>query len=310
MNSKKARNSFLLLLTALIWGVAFVAQSAGGDAIGPYTFNAIRSFLGALILVPVVIFLDKAGLSSKKPATKEDTKSLIIGGVSCGIILSLASNIQQLGLYLGASAGKAGFLTACYILLVPILGLFLKKKCGWNIWVGVVITLAGLYLLCMNGSSPFKLADGLLLLCALLFSIHILIVDHFSPLADGVRLSLIQFLVCGIITSVPMIFVDMGFSAGAFAEWSSALVSWDAWIPLLYAGFLSSGVAYTLQIVGQEGLNPTIASLLMSMESVFSVIAGWLLLGEKMGFKELSGCVLIFAAIVLAQIPVEKIQKH
>lgn len=310
MNSKKIRNSFLLLLAALIWGIAFVAQSAGGDAVGPYTFNCIRSILGAMILVPVIIVLDKLGLSTKKPVTRKDKKNLIIGGTACGIILCFATNMQQMGLYFGASAGKAGFLTACYILLVPILGLFLKKKCGWNIWVGVCITLVGLYLLCMNGSAPFKLADGLLLICALLFSFHILTIDHFSPLTDGVRISCIQFLVCGMLTAIPMFFVDMEHSIAGIAKCMPALISWDAWIPLLYAGFLSSGVAYTLQIVGQEGLNPTVASLLMSMESVFSVIAGWLLLGEKMGLKELLGCVLIFSAIVLAQIPVGHTKKN
>ena len=306
MNSKKLRNSFLLLLTALIWGIAFVAQSAGGDAVGPYTFNCIRSILGALILIPVIILMDKTGLTYRKPATKKEWKTLIIGGISCGVALCLASNVQQLGLYFGASAGKAGFLTACYILIVPILGLFFKKICGWNIWAGVALSLVGLYLLCMNGSLTFQLADSLLLLCAFIFSIHILIIDYFSPLVDGVRMSLIQFLVCGILTAIPMFFVDMKHSMRGVVKLASSLASWDAWIPILYAGFLSCGVAYTLQIVGQKGLNPTVASLLMSMESVFSVIAGWVILGETMGLKELMGCGLIFIAIVLAQIPVKQ----
>ncbi|MFQ9514482.1 MAG: DMT family transporter [Eubacterium sp.] len=303
MSSKKLRHSFLLLLTALIWGIAFVAQSSGGDAVGPYTFNCIRSFLGAIILLPVIIVLDKSGLTYRKPSTEKEKKTLITGGICCGTALCLASNVQQLGLYFGASAGKAGFLTACYILLVPILGLFFKKKCGWNIWIGVALSLAGLYLLCMNGSTVFHFSDILLLLCAFIFSVHILIVDHFSPLVDGVRMSLIQFLVCGILTAIPMFLIDMGHSIDGIIKWAPALASWNAWIPILYAGFLSCGVAYTLQIVGQEGLNPTVASLLMSMESVFSVIAGWLLLGETMGLKELWGCALIFVAIVLAQIP-------
>lgn len=304
MSSRKLTHSLLLILTALIWGIAFVAQSEGGDAVGPYSFNCIRSIMGAIILIPVIKILDKTGLSDRKPVTKKDKKTLLIGGICCGVALCIASNIQQLGLYFGASAGKAGFLTACYILIVPILGLFLRKKCGWNIWAGVGITLIGLYLLCMNGGTSFKFADALLLLCALGFSFHILIIDHFSPLVDGVRMSCIQFFVCGILTAIPMFIVDMKHSIAGIIEWAPALTTIDAWIPLLYAGIFSCGVAYTLQIVGQEGLNPTVASLLMSLESVFSVLAGWIILGETMGAREITGCVLIFAAIVLAQIPI------
>ena len=304
MSSKKLTHSLLLLLTALIWGIAFVAQSEGGDAIGPYSFNCIRSIMGGIILVPVIKILDKTGVSDRKPITKKDKNILLAGGIACGVALCIASNIQQLGLFFGASAGKAGFLTACYILIVPILGIFLKKKCGFNIWIGVVITLIGLYLLCMNGSSSFKFADMLLLLCALAFSIHILIVDHFSPLVDGVRMSCIQFFVCGILTAIPMFIVDMKHSIVGIMKWAPTLASFDAWIPLIYAGIFSCGVAYTLQIVGQEGLNPTVASLLMSLESVFAVLAGWILLGETMGVREIAGCLLIFVAIVLAQVPV------
>lgn len=302
MKSKQLSHSLLLLLTAVIWGVAFVAQSTGGDLIGPYSFNCIRSLIGALFLIPVVFFLDKTGLTSKKPETKQDKKTLLIGGICCGVIMFVATNIQQLGLYYGASAGKAGFLTACYILLVPIFGMFLKKKCGWNIWIGVVIALAGLYLLCMKGSFSLTLPDILVLCCAIAFAMHILVVDHFSPLVDGVRMSCIQFFVCGILTLIPMFFVDMGASLDGIAQWAYPFTRMDTWISILYAGVLSSGVAYTLQIVGQDGLNPTIASLIMSLESVFAVIAGWLILGQSMGSRELLGCGLIFVAIILAQL--------
>lgn len=302
MKSKQLSHSLLLLLTAVIWGVAFVAQSTGGDLIGPYSFNCIRSFIGSFVLIPVIFFLDKAGLTNKKPKTKQDKKTLLIGGVACGVIMFVASNIQQLGLYYGASAGKAGFLTACYILLVPIFGLFLKKKCGWNIWIGVVIALVGLYLLCMEGSFSLTLPDTLVLCCAVAFAFHILTVDHFSPLVDGVRMSCIQFFVCGILTAIPMFLVDMGGSFTDISQWAYPFTRLDSWIPLLYAGVLSCGVAYTLQIVGQEGINPTIASLLMSLESVFAVIAGWIILDQTMGVRELSGCGLIFVAIILAQV--------
>lgn len=306
MSSKKLTHSLLLLLTALIWGIAFVAQSEGGDVVGPYTFNCLRCLIGAIVLLPAIKILDKANLTSNKPVTKADKKLLMIGGICCGVVICIASNLQQMGIYLGASAGKAGFLTACYILIVPVLGLFMKKKCGWNIWIGVLITLIGLYMLCMKDNSAFNLADLLVLACAFCFALHILIIDHFSPLVDGVRMSCIQFFICGIITAIPMFVVDMKCSLSGFYTLAQAFSNIDPWIPLLYAGIFSCGVAYTLQIVGQSGLNPTVASLLMSLESVFSVIAGWIILGEKMGTSEILGCCLIFAAIILAQIPIKK----
>lgn len=306
MKTLKLRNSFLLIITAFIWGTAFVAQREGGNAVGPYTFNCIRSIIGALVLIPVIFLLDKLGMTKKKCKTREDKKTLFFGGTACGVALCLASNIQQLGLYFGTPAGKAGFLTACYILLVPILGLFLKKKCGWNIWAGVAITLIGLYFLCMNGSMSLQFSDTLLMLCAVIFAIHILVIDHFTPLVDGVRMSCIQFFVCGILTAIPMFLSDMNHSLSEIRTWASALSSFDAWIPILYAGIFSCGVAYTLQIVGQEGLNPTVASLIMSLESVFSVIAGWILLGETLGLREQIGCAMIFIAIILAQLPIRQ----
>lgn len=303
MKSVQLRHSLLLVLAAFIWGVAFVAQSTGGDIVGPYSFNSVRMLIGGCVLMPVIAFIDRVKPSPRKPESREDWKLLLKGGIACGSVLFVASSLQQVALYLGSGAGKAGFLTACYILLVPILGLFLKKKCGINVWIGVLLTLTGLYLLCMNGSLSLQLSDVLLLLCALCFAVQILLVDHFSPLVDGVRLSSIQFLTCGIIGIVPMVISEMKpWMAGGLNAWAGSFAGWDVWIPLLYAACLSSGVAYTLQIVGQEGLNPTVASLLMSLESVFSVLAGWVILKETMSGKELMGCVLIFGAIILAQI--------
>lgn len=299
----KRKNAIILTLTALIWGVAFVAQSEGGDAVGAYSFNCIRSFIGSFALIPAIMLLDKMGFCHK-PSGREDKRNLIVGGICCGVVLFLASNLQQLGINMGAGAGKAGFLTACYIILVPILGIFLKKKCGINIWIGVALTVAGLYLLCIEGPFVLKIADILVMLCALVFAVHILVIDHFSPLVDGVRMSCIQFFVSGVLTLIPMIFVDMKPFSGGFATWSQPFAQPEAWITILYGGLLSCGVAYTLQIVGQDGANPTIASLIMSLESVFAVLAGWLLLGERLSFKALCGCGLIFAAIVIAQLPV------
>ena len=308
--SKTKRNSILLVITALIWGVAFVAQSEGGDAVGPYTFNGIRSLIGGAVLLPVIVLLDRLGFTSRRPQTKEEKRTLWTGGICCGAILFIASSLQQLGMYLGTPVGKAGFLTSCYIILVPILGLFLKKTCGWNIWAGVAITVVGLYLLCMDGGLYLQLSDLLVFLCAVVFAMHILTVDHFSPLVDGVRMSCIQFWVCGLLSMVPMMVFEMKPLSGGMAAWISGLGTWGAWIAILYAGVMSCGVAYTLQIVGQEDVNPTVASLLMSLESVFSVLAGAVLLQEYLNFRELAGCVLIFAAVILAQLPVSSDKKH
>lgn len=299
MKTIKIRNSILLIITALIWGIAFVAQSEGGSLIGPYSFNCIRQLMGSAVLVPVIMIFGR----SKK---EENKRELITGGVICGIIMFVATNLQQIGLHLGATAGKAGFLTACYILIVPVLGIFFRRKCGINVWIGVVLTLGGLYLLCINGAFRLQLCDALLMLCALCFAFHIMAVDRYSPLVSGVKLSCIQFLVSGILSAIPMYFVDMGHSVSGIKQWAAAMTVLEAWIPLLYAGIMSCGVAYTLQIIGQAGINPTLASLLMSLESVFSALAGWIILGENMSGREIAGCILIFSAIVLAQIPLKK----
>lgn len=301
----KRRNSLLLVLAAFIWGIAFVAQSTGGDAVGPYTFNCIRSVIGSAVLLPVIKLSDRLRWSRRKPENREDRRRLLTGGIACGVALAVASNLQQVGIYLGSPVGKAGFLTACYMLIVPVLGLFLGKKCGWNIWLGIAIAVVGLYLLCIQGDFFIEFSDILLLLCALSFSVQILFVDHYADLVDGVRLACIQFLVCGLLSAVPMIFVDMGLSSSGIPVRLSALANPTAWIPILYAGVLSCGVAYTLQIIGQRGLNPTVASLLMSLESVFSVLAGWILLGEALSGREILGCVLIFGAVVLTQLQIK-----
>lgn len=298
--SLQRRNSAILVFTSFVWGISFVAQSEGGEAIGPLSFNSIRSIIGSLVLMLVIAVFDKIGVLTKKPETKEQKKTLLLGGVLCGVALCIATNLQQLAISLGSPVGKAGFLTACYILLVPILGIFLKRKCGINVWIGVVIAVVGLYLLCIDGEFVIKTPDILLMLCALCFSFHIMIIDHFSPKVDGFRMSCIQFMVTGIITAVPMCIFEID---GDLKGWLGGFAHWDAWIPLLYAAIFSCAVGYTLQIIGQKGLNPTIASLLMSLESVFSVLAGWVLLKQKLSAKELLGCVLIFVAVVLAQLP-------
>ena len=295
----QTRNSLLLLLTALVWGVAFVAQRQGGASAGPYTFNCIRSFLGGLVLLPVIPFLDRY-TTGKKPRSKEERRRLSLGGALCGLILFVASSLQQMGMYYGTTAGKAGFLTACYILLVPVLGIFLRRKCRWNVWVSIPVAVVGLYFLCLTDGLSFQFSDVLVLLCAVCFSVHIMVVDHFSPLVDGVRMACIQFFVCGAWGMIPMIGVEIPRMGPA--AWLQSLGSIDVWIPILYAGFISCGVGYTLQIVGQNGVNPAIASLLMSLESVFSVLAGMVILHETMTGREVLGCVLVFAAVIFAQL--------
>lgn len=297
------RNTLLLFLTAFIWGVAFVAQSVGGEQVGCFTFNGVRSLIGAVVLLPVIAFLDgqkKRELGEKEfQAQKGDFKTLLLGGVCCGVMLCIASNFQQYGISF-TTVGKAGFITALYIIIVPVLGLFMKKKVGAKIWIGVALATAGLYLLCMTSES-FSVSKGdlLVLVCAGFFSLHILIIDHFSPKCDGVRLSCIQFFVCGVIS----------MAAAFLFETPNLTAILSGWLPILYAGVMSCGVAYTLQIIGQKNMDPTVASLILSLESVFSVLAGWGLLNQKLSARELFGCVLMFAAILLAQLP-EKRSKN
>ena len=298
MNRFVIRQSLLLLLTATIWGVAFVSQSVGMDYVGPFTFNAARSLIGAAVLVPCIALLKKIQKKEEGPEEvhkKEDKRTLLRGGICCGVILAVASSFQQFGL-LYTTVGKAGFITAMYVILVPLLGIFAGKKVGLRIGISVVIAVAGLYLLCMTESLRLEAGDILVLLCAVVFSFHIMVIDHFSPLVDGVKMSCIQFLTCGILCGICMFLFE--------APKLSMILA--AWKPVLYAGVMSCGVAYTLQIVGQKGMNPTVASLIMSLESVISVLAGFVLLHEVLSRRELFGCVLMFAAIILAQLPERK----
>ena len=296
---KQLRANALLLLTAMIWGAAFVAQSVGMDYIGPFTFLASRSWLGGIVLLPVIFFREKR--SSKKTdfsaAPAGDRKTLLIGGVCCGVVLFTASILQQIGIQ-ETTAGKAGFITAMYMVLVPIFGLFLKKRVSPRVWAAVVIALVGMYFLCLFGTGESGINRGDLweMACAVGFTFHILVIDHFSPRADGVKMSCIQFFVCAVIATIFMLVLEQ----------PSVQSILDAALPICYAGLLSSGAGYTLQIVAQKDTDPTVASLLMSLESVFSLIFGWILLHEAMEPIELLGCGLIFAAVILVQLPDRK----
>ncbi len=297
---KQMKNNVMLLLTALIWGCAFVAQSVGMDYVGPFTFNCVRSILGGIVLIPVIFLMDrlkrKSGMDAEAMRkVRGDDRTLLTGGICCGVILAVASSLQQFGI-LFTSVGKAGFITAMYIVLVPILGAFVGKKVRPLIVLCVLIAVAGLYFLCMTEQFTLGVGDLFVLLCALVFTVHILVIDHFSPLVDGVRMSAIQFLTAGVVCGVPMLIWESPQPGDILA----------AWMPVLYAGVMSCGVAYTLQILGQKNADPTVASLLLSLESVFSVLAGWVILHQSLNQRELFGCALMFAAIIMAQLPQRK----
>ena len=300
MNTQ-TKNSLLLLLCSFIWGTAFVAQSAG-SGMGAYSFLAGRSWLAVLVLIPTMLVFDavnrrKTGADGR-PKTAEEKKQLAVAGLVCGTFLFAASAAQQTGITLNPSTAKAGFLTAMYVVLVPVFGLFLGRKGSAQLWVSMVVAVLGLYLLCMkNGFTGIESSDWILLSCAVLFSFQIMAVDHFSPRMDGVRLSLAEFLVVSVESTVAAFL----FETPTAAEYAANA------LPILYCGVLSSGVAYTLQILGQRDLNPAIASLIMCLESVFSALGGWLLLHQSLSGREVFGCALIFAAVVLAQLPLEQL---
>lgn len=285
----------MLLLTAFIWGTAFVAQSVGMDYLEPFTFNGVRCLIGAIALLPCIWFFNRGKEKENKVNDENAKRDLIKGGIACGILLFAASSLQQIGLVYTA-AGKAGFITAFYIVLVPVFGIFLHKKIGWKVWTAVAIALAGLYFLCITEAFTIGVGDIYVFLCALIFSVHILVVDHYSPKVDGVKLSCIQFLVAGIV-SIPFMVILESPKMGNMMT---------SWFPLIYAGVFSCGIAYTLQILGQKNVNPAVASLILSLESCFSVLSGWVILGERLLAREKIGCIMMFAAIILAQIPDKK----
>lgn len=290
------RQSLILFMAAAIWGFAFVAQSVGMDYVGPYTFIAARNVVALVVLLPWLAFMERSHGKKGGQQAESDRKSLIFGGICCGICLFGASVLQQVGVQY-TTVGKAGFITAMYLVLVPVFGIFLKKKTGVKVWTAVGLASLGLYLLCIT-KGDFRLQKGDIYIfgCAAVFALHILVVDHFSPLVDGVKLSCVQILTNAVLGTVMMFLKEQPDAADVFA----------AWLPIVYAGALSSGVGYTFQIIGQKGMNPTAASLILSLESVISVLAGWVLLHQTLTMRELAGCALAFAAIILVQLPGKK----
>lgn len=293
MFPQKIRQNVFPLIAALIWGTAFVAQSVSAEYIGAFTFNALRGAIAFLTL----ILVSRAFTAADKrrgtaPPVKTKTKDLIIGGLCCGTLLTVASNLQQMGLSY-TTAGKAGFITALYVVLVPVFGIFLKKRAKLQVWAGVMLAVAGLYLLCIKEDFTVGSGDALVMLCAVVFALHILCIDHFVRKVEGVRLSCVQFLVVAIWSGILMfIFEDPRLD-----------LIMKCIGPILYVGIFSSAIAYTLQILAQRGSDPTVVCILLSLESVFSVVAGVLILGDSMSAREYVGCVIMFAAVILAQLP-------
>ena len=290
------RGVFMLTLCSLIWGTAFIAQSVGAEYLEPLSFNCARSILATIFLFPCFLFFDK--LADKKPSlwgTKDPSsrKKLLRGGIICGLALTIASLFQQLGMTY-TTVGKAGFITSLYIVIVPILGsLAFKSKVNILQWISVLIATVGMYFICINEAFTINKGDMYILICAFCFSIHILCIESVIQGLDGVRLSFIQFAVCSLVNGILMFIFEA-------PSWENLSLAWEA---VAYAGIMSSGVAYTLQIVGQKHVSSVLASMLMSLESVFAMLSGWLLLNQVLTARELWGCLLVFAAIILAQLP-------
>lgn len=291
MNNKSLTANLLLILTAAIWGFAFVAQRVGSQYVGAFTFNGIRFALGALSLIPLIIFLDKRKEKIDESKNQRNFKNTLIPGILVGMILYIGATLQQVGLFY-TTVGNASFITGLYMVFVPIIGIFLKHKIGKNSWVGVILAIIGLYLLSINENFSISYGDFLEVIGAIFWAVHILTIDNFTKRVDPLKLSFIQFATCSILSlTTAFIFEDITMTGI-----SSAL------IPILYGGLLSVGVAYTLQVVAQKNAKPSHAAIILSMESVFGAIGGAILLGETMSGRGYVGCGLILAGILVSQI--------
>lgn len=295
----RLRGNLMLLVTAMIWGAAFVAQDVAGEVMESFSFNTSRMAVATVALLPLVWLTDRRAAHGQgdgmawKTMSASERKTLIVGGICCGTALAFGSFLQQLGLSLGTGAGKAGFITALYIVLVPLAGLFRRQKIGSLVWIAVALSAAGLYFLCIRGGFTIAPSDLVVLLCTGCYTGHILVVDHFSRCTDCVKMSCIQFAATTVICAI-------GAALFEHPTWGQVR---QCLIPILYAGLMSSAVGYTLQILAQRDADPTVASLLMSLESVFAVLSGWILLGDALSLRELLGCGLMMGGIVLAQLP-------
>ena len=295
MNINTLKNDLLLLLTAIIWGFAFTAQRAGMEFLGPFTFNGIRFLIGSISILPLIFLDNKKELIKTSSITQSSTngansKSLFIYGVVGGLLLYLGASLQQIGIVY-TSAGKAGFITGIYVIIVPILGIFFRKKAGWQQWTGAVLSITGLYFLSIKGSLRINKGDVFVLLSAFFWASHVIAISHFSPKVNALKLAFIQYVICGALSLITAFLL----------EYMSWILIMQAWIPILYGSLFSVGIAYTIQIFAQKEANPAHAAIILSLEGVFAVIGGWLILGESLGFKGLLGCSLMLGGMFISQ---------
>ena len=298
MDFKNLKGNLLLILAAFIWGISFVMQDLAAVYLSPFTINGVRSIIGFFALSVLIVFMSKKTGRPIFEKTKKERVDLIVSGVLCGVFLCIATNFQQFGIESypasAAASGRTGFITALYVIIVPIMQVFFKKRVSLNAWVAVLFATAGMFLLCFSGSGGIYKGDVIVLCCAFAFSMQIICIDRYADRVDGVKLSAIQFLVCGILSLILMFIFEKPYIPNLI----SALPY------VLYLGILSCGVAYTLQIIGQQySKNPTVASILMSFESVFAALAGVVIVGERFSVRETIGCLVMFAAIILSLLP-------
>lgn len=297
--TKSLKGNLILVLAALIWGVSFVMQDLAGEFLSPFAINGIRSIIGSVVLFPVVLVMSKKSGRPLFESSKKERTDLIVCSVLCGTFLCIATNFQQFGIMLypetAAASGRTGFITALYVIIVPVFSLFFKKRVGLNVWIAVILSVIGMFFLCFsNSTGRIYIGDIVVICCALAFSFQIMCIDKYSSRVDGVKLSMLQFFVCGIFSLILMFIFEKPQSENII----SALVY------ILYLGIMSCGVAYTLQIVGQQlSKNPTVASILMSLESVFAALSGAILTNERLSHREIIGCVIMFIAIIFSQLP-------
>ncbi len=288
MNTKTLKNDSLLMLTAIIWGFSFTAQRAGMEFIGPFTFNGVRFLIGAFSILPLILLGNKN--ENKSKSSQLNIKYLVLYGAAGGVLLYLGSSLQQAGMVY-TTAGKAGFITGMYVIIVPILGIFSRHKAGWQRWLGAVFSLAGLYFLSVKGIVKINKGDILVLFSALFWALHVIAISHFSPKVNSLKLAFTQYLFCGLLSLA---------SAFIFEDVQKSTL-FMAWIPILYGSLFSVGIAYTIQVYAQKKVHPAHAAIILSLEGVFAVIGGWLVLDESLGVKGLAGCALMLAGMVISQ---------
>ncbi|MEA1910273.1 MAG: DMT family transporter [Spirochaetota bacterium] len=293
MNSNTLKNDFLLLLTAIIWGFSFTAQRAGMEFIGPFTFNGIRFLIGAVSILPILLLEKKTNVTKK-----QSMKPIILYGAIGGILLYLGASLQQIGIVY-TSAGKAGFITGMYVIIVPIIGIFFRHKAGWRRWAGAVLSITGLYFLSVKGSVNINIGDIFVLLSAFFWASHVIAISHFSPRVDALKLAFVQYLFCGALSLISAFIFEN-------VQTDTLLL---AWMPILYGSVFSVGIAYTLQVYAQKKVHPAHAAIILSLEGVFAVLGGWLLLGETLGAKGIAGCVLMLSGMFVSQSTLFKKQK-